>query len=218
MTTAACQRGLLTCGIVAGPLFVVVFLIGGALRPDYSPMRQPVSSLSIGSMGWTQMANFLVTGLLVLAFALGLQQRGNGLLLPILVGLIGVGLIGAGVFTCDPFNGYPPGTPLSPVATTSGTLHGAFSSLFFFGLPIACLVAARQFTREGSGGFAGYCVATAVAFVALFVLAALGAAQNPAFLPIVGLMQRLCLAVGFAWLTILALRKARQPGTSSPGH
>ena len=28
--------------------------------------------------------------------------------------------------------------------------------------------------REGSGGFAGYCVATAVAFVALFVLAALG--------------------------------------------
>ncbi|MGB8388504.1 DUF998 domain-containing protein, partial [Mycobacterium sp.] len=65
MTTAACQRVLLTCGVVAGPLFVVVFLIEGALQPDYSPMRQPVSSLSIGSMGWTQMANFLVTGLLM---------------------------------------------------------------------------------------------------------------------------------------------------------
>ncbi len=218
MTTAACQRALLTCGVVAGPLFVVVFLIEGALRPDYSPMRQPVSSLSIGSTGWTQMANFLITGLLVLAFALGLQQRGKGLLLPILIGLIGVGLIGASVFTCDPFNGYPPGTPVSPVATTSGTLHNSFSSLFFLGLPIACLVAARQFTREGSGGFAWYCVATAVAFVVLFVLSALGVAQNPAFLPIVGLMQRLCLAVGFAWLTILALRKARHPGTSSPGR
>ena len=53
--------------------------------------------------------------------------------------------------------------------------------------------------REGSGGFAGYCVATAVAFVAFVALAALGFAQNPAFPPIGGLMQRLCLAAGFAW-------------------
>lgn len=136
-------------------------------------------------------------------------QRGSGLWAPILVGLIGVGLIGASVFTCDSINGYPPGTPLSPVATISGTLHNSFSSLVFLGLPIACLVTAR----EGSVAFAGYCVAKAVAFVALFVLAALGFAQNPAFLPIGGLMQRVCLAVGFAWLTILALRKARQPGT-----
>jgi hypothetical protein len=94
----------------AGPLFVVVFVIEGALRPDYSPVRQPVSSLSIGSTGWTQMAKFLVTGLLVLAFALGLQQRGNGLWLPILIGLIGVGLLGASVFTCDPIKARQPGT------------------------------------------------------------------------------------------------------------
>ncbi len=86
----------------AGPLFVVVFVIEGALRPDYSPVRQPLSSLSIGGPGWMQMANFLVTGLLVVAFALGLQQCGKGRWLPILVGLIGVGLIGASVFTCDP--------------------------------------------------------------------------------------------------------------------
>ncbi|MGA7052926.1 MAG: DUF998 domain-containing protein [Mycobacterium sp.] len=213
MTSAPCQRGLLTCGVAAGPLFVVVFLIEGVLRPDYSPMRQPVSSLSIGSTGWTQTANFLITGLLMLAFAFGLQQRDNALLLPILIGITGVGLIGASVFTGDPVNGYPPGTPMLPVATTSGTLHKLFSSLGFVMVPIGCLVAARQFTREGKRVFARYSVATVVAFIALYELSALGIAQNPTFLPLTGLMQRLCLAVAFAWLTILALRKMRQPDT-----
>ena len=72
----------------------------------------------------------------------------------------------------------------------------------------------RGSTNRGqASGIAWYCVATAVAFVVLFVLAALGVSRNPAFLPIIGLMQRLCLAVGFAWLTMLALRKMRQPGT-----
>ncbi|MFC4942308.1 DUF998 domain-containing protein [Pseudonocardia sp. GCM10023141] len=202
MTPTAPSRALLTCGIVAGPLFVAAFLVEGALRPGYSPMRHPVSSLSIGEYGWTQMANFLVTGLLVLALAWGLRDEGRWT--PTLVGLLGVGLLGACVFTCDPINGYPPGTPLAPVATTHGTLHSAFSSLLFLGLPIACLVAAR---RAGRGRFAGYSIATAIAFLALFVLAALGFAQNPAFLPVAGLMQRLCLAVGFAWLAALALRR-----------
>jgi len=193
------RRALLTCGVVAGPLFVVAFLVEGA-RAGYSPLRHPVSSLSIGDSGWTQATNFLVTGLLVVVFGLGL--RGTGRWTPVLVALVGIGFLGAGVFTCDPINGYPPGTPLAPVATTSGTLHSAFSTLVFLGLPIACLVTAR---RERGRGFAAYSVASAVAFLALFVLAAFGFAQNPAFLPIGGLMQRLCLVVGLAWLTALAV-------------
>lgn len=206
MTEAGPGRLLVSGGAVAGPLFVVAFLIEGALRVDYDPLRHPVSSLSIGSTGWMQAVSFLVTGLLVVLCAVGLHRRGAGLALPILVGLVGVGLIGAGVFTCDPINGYPPGTPLAPVPTASGTLHSSFSALVFLGLPIACLVAARRFAHRGGRGFAGYSAVTAVGFLALFVLAALGFAQNPELLPVGGLFQRLCLAVGFAWLTTLALR------------
>src|SRR6478672_6436559 len=62
------------CGAVGGPLFVVAFLVQGAVRPGYDPMRHPVSSLALGPSGWTQVANFVVTGLLMLVFAVGLRR------------------------------------------------------------------------------------------------------------------------------------------------
>ena len=51
------RRGLLSCGAVAGPLFVSVFWIEGVRRPDYKPLRHPVSSLSLGPRGWVQAAS-----------------------------------------------------------------------------------------------------------------------------------------------------------------
>ncbi len=62
-------RLLLACGVVGPLFFIVMFLIEGATRPGYNPLRQPVSSLSIGDLGWTQMANFIITGSLTLAFS-----------------------------------------------------------------------------------------------------------------------------------------------------
>lgn len=213
---ARLRAGFLRCGVVAGPLFVAAFLVEGALRPAYNPLRHPVSSLAIGDTGWAQTATFLVTGLLVLAFAGGLWLRGDRPGPAVLVGLVGVGLVGAGLFTCDPINGYPPGTPPAPVRTVSGSLHDAFSTLVFLGVPLACLVAARRSARAGGRGFAGYAAATACAFVVLFVLAAAGFAQNPVFLPIGGLMQRLCLVVGFAAVTVMAVRAFRPPRVAAP--
>jgi Protein of unknown function (DUF998) len=65
-------RGLLYCGLAAGPVFVTTFLAEGATRPGYRPSRHPVSSLALGPRGWVQTANFAVTGTLVLAGAAGL--------------------------------------------------------------------------------------------------------------------------------------------------
>jgi hypothetical protein len=48
---------LLLCGMIAGPLFVIVFLIEGSLRENYDVLRQPVSALAIGKRGWIQQAN-----------------------------------------------------------------------------------------------------------------------------------------------------------------
>ena len=70
-------RGLLRCGVIAGPAFVAVFLAEGAARDGYQPLRHPVSSLALGSRGWIQAANFAVAGTLVLAGAAGLARAGD---------------------------------------------------------------------------------------------------------------------------------------------
>ncbi|MFC4531552.1 DUF998 domain-containing protein [Sphaerisporangium dianthi] len=67
-------RGLLWGGTVAGPLFTAAFLIEGATRADYDPLRHPVSSLALGPSGWTQDLNFIVAGLLTLGFAVALRK------------------------------------------------------------------------------------------------------------------------------------------------
>jgi hypothetical protein len=68
------QKALLLCGAIGGPLFVLAFLIEGATRADYNPLRHPVSSLSIGDLGFMQIGNFILTGLLMIAFAVGLRR------------------------------------------------------------------------------------------------------------------------------------------------
>src|SRR5580765_7699403 len=84
---------LLGCGLLAGPLFVLSFWLQGLVRPDYDPLRHPVSSLAIGSAGWVQSLTFLVCGALTVAFAVGLWRLGDSRSGAILVGLIGVGFV-----------------------------------------------------------------------------------------------------------------------------
>jgi hypothetical membrane protein len=67
-------RHLLACGAVGAPVFLVVILIQGAIRPGYDPMRDFGSALALGPYGWIQDTNFVATGLLMLAFAMGLRR------------------------------------------------------------------------------------------------------------------------------------------------
>ncbi|MBB4934640.1 hypothetical protein F4561_005460 [Lipingzhangella halophila] len=215
---------LLRCGMVAGPLFVAVFTVAGAVRPDYDPLRHPVSSLSLTGAGWVQIANFVGSGLLMIAFGAGvwrvLRSAGRPGIKPWLVGGYGVGLVGAGVFVTDPLSGYPPGAPQEIVYTWSGILHDAFSALvFLIGLPLACLAFTGWFWRRRELGWAGYSLLTAVAFVAAFVLASLGFEQDPGLVAVAGFYQRAALVVSSAWFTLLAVRLhgQRVPGVGDAG-
>lgn len=200
---------LLRCGMAAGPLFVAVWLLAGAVRPSYDPMRHPVSSLSLTGAGWVQIANFAVTGLLMLAFAAGvrrvLRESGRAGLKPWLVGAYGLGLVGAGAFVTDPVGGYPPNTPKELVYTWHGVVHDVFSLLVFLGLPLTCVVFSRWFGRRGRPGWAAYSLATAAAFLVAFLLAGLGFAQEPGWADYGGLYQRVSLVLSSAWFTLLAL-------------
>jgi hypothetical protein len=113
-------RGLLRCGVAAGPAFVTTFLIESGVRDGYRPLRHPVSSLALGPRGWIQTGNFTLAGTLFLDAAAGLARAGDPMAsrrtVPALIGAAGAGLIGAAIFPTDPVSGYPPGTPGAPPA------------------------------------------------------------------------------------------------------
>ena len=187
---------LLLCGVIGSPLFVVVFSILSVIRPGYDPWRQNVSSLEIGELGWVQIANFIVTGLLFCAFAIGLRRAlspTGARWQPLLIGLVGVGLIGAGVFVPDRH-------PL---------LHDICSAPVFFGLIAACLAFAWLFFEHSTGAWATYSLLTAVGVLTAFVLSALGFGQHPLFVDFAGLWQRVSIITGWSWIMLLAIGALR---------
>ncbi len=193
-----------------------MFLVEGATHTRYDPLRQPVSSLALGDWGWIQSANFIVAGLLTLAFAAGLRRAlrlGKGSTLgPLLVGVWAVGLLGAGVFVTDPVSGYPPGTPDRLSGNSwHGALHDLFSLLGFVALAAACFVFGRRFAGRGNRGWALYSAISGVVFAVAFVLSSAGFAQVEGLVDLAGLLQRVAVVVGFGWLTLLALRSLRSP-------
>jgi hypothetical protein len=201
-------RLLLACGAIGPLLFIVVFLIEGATRPNYSAWHHFVSSLSLGEGGWMQITNFLICGGLVLCFAIGLRRvlhPGIGSTWgPILVGLFGLGLITAGLFVTDPVLGYPPGAPST--LTLHGTLHNvAGGVVFYIALPAACFVLARRFAGDRAWrGWTIYSIATGILVPALLITAGVLASPDPN--TPAGLFQRLSIIVGWGWIALLAFR------------
>src|SRR2546421_58410 len=108
-------KSLLGYGVIAGPLYVVASLTQALTRNGFDLTRHQWSLLSNGGLGWVQITNFVVTGLMVIAGAAGLRRAlgsGRGATwAPRLVGVYGAGLVCAGVFRADPALGFPPGTP-----------------------------------------------------------------------------------------------------------
>jgi hypothetical protein len=209
---------LLACGVVAGPLFLAVALLQALTRAGFDLRRHPLSLLSLGELGWIQIANFVVAGLLSVAFAVGLRRilhpgRG-GTWGPLLIGAYGVGLIGGGVFIADPGAGFPPGAPAGAPEQLSwhGILHDAAHVLAFLALIAACFVLARRFAGLGQRGWATYCVATGVALLALMAWPD----QDTVIVQLA-----LAIVLGWTWLSVLAARLLTGPsdetGTSTLG-
>ena len=200
-------KRLLYCGVVAGPLFVLTFLIEGVTKGHgYEVLRHPVSSLALGNHGWIQSANFLVCGALTILFTIGLWRSGRVARAgAVLIGIWGLGLIGAGLFQTDVVSGFPLGTPVAPESTTSGALHDGFSLPAFLALAAALVVLARGQGRR----WLVYSLLSATAFVIMFLLASAGFAQTEPLVGVAGLFQRLAVIVGWTWMVALAVRVRR---------
>jgi hypothetical protein len=196
--------GLLICGVIAGPLYVLVGLIQMLIREGFDPTRHALSLMSNGRLGWIQIANFLATGTLVIAASVGMRRvlhpGRRGTWGPLLIAMYGLGLIGAGFFVADPALGFPPGTPAGPPAavTRHGVLHFVSGGVGFLGLIAACFVFGLRFAALRQTGWAAYSIATGLLFGAAFFGIASG--SNKPWIIIA-----FTVAVVLAWLWIAAV-------------
>lgn len=195
---------LLACGVAGGPVFITVFVIAGALRPGYDATQAPVSLLTLGPGGWVQVADFLVFGMLTIAFAAGLRRTGRRRAGATPLLLAGIGLLGSGLFTPDPAAGYPPGA--AATETWHGAVHGWCAILFVGGLTAACLV----LPRHGGRWWRRFGILTAALIGASF-LASLAVGPQAADLTGAdgGLLERVAGVAGPAWMCVLAVRNLR---------
>jgi Protein of unknown function (DUF998) len=205
----------LWAGLVAPILFTGVYLIEGATRRDYDPIRLQVSLLSLGDRGGIQVASFLVNGVLLVAFATALRSRlrdGRGALAaPMALGLSGLGMIVAGLFTTQPMFGYPPGAPasLADDVTPTSVLHLLGAFLLFFGLAGATIAFARRYWQDGRGAWAAACVAAGLVVLVSFGASGGGPSGQLLFQEISGLLQRVSLVTGLGWVAAIAVMEIR---------
>lgn len=149
-------RTLLTCGAVGAPLWAVVSLAQAATRAGFDLTRHPLSALSNGTLGWLQITNFVVAGVLTVLGATGLARVLPSRWAPRLVRINGLGMIAAGLLVMDPMDGFPLGTPDGmPQAMTWHSIgHMVAGTIAFAALIAACYVLGRHFHRTGRRGYA----------------------------------------------------------------
>lgn len=190
-------RVLAVAGITAPLLFGILLVAAGLLRPGYDHIADYISELGVGANAWVMNTNFLLTGLLLAAFSLGLARAlGAGKSAragSALVGISGSGVFAAGIFSCDP------GCPSSG-ASLSQQMHDTVSIIAFVAIMIAPIIVSLGMKRDPLWqGYRLYSIATGVAAIAFFFLFFASTLY-------VGALQRLFVATPFLWIGVIALR------------
>ncbi|WP_370616861.1 DUF998 domain-containing protein [Mumia sp. Pv 4-285] len=208
-------KSLLGYGVLAGPFYVTVALTQAFTRDGFDPTVHQWSMLALGSHGWIQTVNFVLTGLMVVAFAVGLRRaltpgRGSRWA-PRLVATYGISMVAAAVFRADAAYGFPVGTPDGPGQVSwHGMLHLLAGSIGFTALAVACFVMAARYAADGRRGWAVGSRIVGVAFLAGFGAVAVGAgavAANLAFTAAV--------VTVFGWVAAVAVDQYRSADTPS---
>ncbi|MCG5431133.1 DUF998 domain-containing protein [Mycobacterium sp. MYCO198283] len=211
-------KSLLGYGVIAGPCYVLVAAVQAATRDGFDPTRHAVSQLANGSVGWIQVANFLVTGAMTVAAAVGigraLRPDPRSRWAAALLTCYGVGLIAAGLLRADPSDGFPPGTPSGAGQVSGhGIGHLVAGGLGFLGLVAAGFVIGAALQAAGSTTWAHCSRLVAGFFAAAFVVMASGTAGAAGML-----LFTAAVVVSWAWLSItsvLLYRRVGAPATAA---
>lgn len=200
---ARVTRSLLGYGVVAGLFYVAVSLAQALTRDGFRLDEHAWSLLENGSLGWIQITNFILTGLMTVAAAVGLRRAmtaGRGRTwAPLLITVYGVSLVAAGILTADPAPGFPVGTPEVTTVSWHGMAHFLAGGIGFLCLIAACLVLGSRFARAGRTALAWFSRVTGIVFLAAFAGIASGShgPATPAFVAAVLLV--------WAWLATVSV-------------
>jgi hypothetical protein len=182
-------------GVAAAVQMIAFVTVAGATRPGYDPNRNWISQLSLGPGGWLNDVNLALCGVWLILCAAGLRRLGAARL----VLICGVCLMALAVLRTDPGIGYPPG--VAPARSVVGTAHQLVSVV----LAGAGIAAAAMLGRSAGRPRAGLAVAgvMAASFTAGTVLVLLDAGGILPGAPS-GLLERVALFTGFAWIGVIA--------------
>jgi hypothetical membrane protein len=198
-------------GVIGPVLFTLAFLAQEAFRRgEYDPLAETVSALEAGPNGWIQQVNFVVFGLMTLAFAFGLHQgiapARLGILGPTFLGLACLGLFLAAAFPLredEAGEAYDPGG------------HFIAGVTFFLSTSLALVMLSRRMTRDPWWrGLARYTLVCGVlALIGFVVMGRFVIPDNAPLHDYAGLAQRLIIVlVTFPCLVTLAVRLRGKAG------
>ena len=202
-------KRLLAIGGIVGPvLFTILVIVCGALRKEYSHLHQFISELGATGSAHAALMNragFLPAGTLIAGCGLVLLRlRTRGLrsaLAGILTTFLGVGIVLAGFFQCDP------GCP-QPATSLAGTIHDRVSVAAFVAAIAGIGLWAIEFRKTPFWrGLWRYSAVTSAA--GLLFLLALAMSLEARYLT--GLWQRFLIANLFGWYLVVGLRLLRHP-------
>ncbi|MGH8925467.1 MAG: DUF998 domain-containing protein [Acidimicrobiia bacterium] len=195
-------------GIVGPPLFTVGFLAQEFFRRgEFNSIAEPVSALEAGPSGWIQQVNFVVFGVLIIAFALGLHRAVRpakaGVAGPAILLWSGIGLILSAVF---PLRDAPGGGWYDPTG-----LHTINGTIFFLSLGIGLIVISRRLARDPAWrGLSKYALWTGAGLLLMAVVFSVLVRPDGAPLhAMAGLVQRITIAGWFACIVTLGIRLRR---------
>jgi len=192
-------------GIIGPVLFTATFLAQEAFRiEEYSPLAEPVSALEAGPNGWIQQVNFIVFGVLTMAFAVGLhlgvRPTRRGIAGPAALFVSGIGLLLAAIF---PLREDAAGVTYDPGG------HFVAGVVFFLTSAVGLIAVSRRLARDPRWrSLATYTLTAGAVALAGFVV--LGVLVMPDDAPLhdwAGLAQRaLIIIVLFPCRIVLSLR------------
>ena len=200
--SAAVTRSLLGYGVVVGPFYLAVGLIQAFMRDGFDLARHPLSLLANGPGGWVQTANFVVSGLMVVAAAVGFARvlGPTSRAVTWFLGAFGVSMLAAAILRADPVDGFPIGTPLGMPTSISpmGMGHFIAGMTGFVSLAISCFLAARAMSRRNAKGMARFSLFSGLGIVLGFF---------GGFIPGVSLGTAgiwFSVVLGWIWLAVLS--------------
>jgi len=138
-------RFVALCGMTAPVLMLVLWTVASLMRPGYDQLSQYGSELGTGPNAIIMNTNFVITGLLIIAFATGLFaiirrvrwiQIGS-----IMLGVFGVGEVAGGFFPCDP------GCPITAQSVSQLT-HNVEAVIAFVAIALSPFLISLGLNRE----------------------------------------------------------------------